>query len=447
MKNCWLCLPLAACMLQAAVAQQASSDAASAAQTAPALRLHLDELIHLALERSPEVKGAEAAIHAMEHRVAPARALPDPALSVGWAGKLAPFFTMAGDASSYRGITVSEQFPYPGKRRLQAEVAERDVDLARADCQASRRRVVLDTTRVFAEYFYLDKAIEATRQNQQLLKKLAGIAEAEYRVGKTMQQDVLRAQVEITMLAEKMAQLEEQRDEAQTSLNEALQQAPDTPLPPPEPIEPRPIRYSLEELESMAGANDSGIQRDQAAVARAKAGVALTERQQRPDIGVGYMFEQRTDQPAMNGVSVTVNLPLFRKQKQQEAVAEAQENVHGADRMQQGRRNAIRAEVRRQYLAAQTAARLTELSSKVVVPQSSLALESAMSGYQVGKVEFLSVIGSFSSVLNYETDSYRQIADYSIAVARLESMTGQPITQESKPETAPPAAAGERGAR
>ncbi len=407
--------------------------------------LRLDDVVRLALERSPEVEGAQSTIRAMQHRVPQSRALPDPVVSAGWAGKLAPFDTMAGDPSSYRGITVSEQFPYPGKRKLQGDVAARDVEAAQADCEAVRRRLTLEVNTAFAEYFYLNKAIEATRQNKELLEKLAAIAEAQYRVGKAMQQDVLRAQIEISLLMEKMARLEEQRDATVASLNEALQQAPETPLAPPEELEARPFRYSLDALYAMAEEHDTGIVRGQSSIERGKLSVTLAERQSRPDIGVSYMFQQRTNQPDMNGVTVSVSLPLFKKSKQREAVVEAAETLHTAEKMQDNQKNAVRAEVRRQYLAAQSAQHLLELYSKGIVPQSSLALESAMSSYQVGKVDFLSLMASFSTLLGYETDTYRQMADYQTAVARIESLTGEPIVAESG--TTQPAAAAQNGAR
>lgn len=435
MTNRWIGAPLMACLMVAAVAQSPTIAPATEASIISTERLRLDDVVRLALERSPDAASAEHTIRAMEHRVTETRALPDPTVSAGWAGKLAPFDTMAGDASSYRGITVTEQFPYPGKLRLQSAMSERDVESARADCEAARRRIVLDVTIAYADYFYIDKAIEATQKNKDLLEKLASIAEAQYRVGKAMQQDVLRAQVEISMLLEKLAQLNQDRETAVAEINAALVQAPETSLPPPEPIEAQSIRYSLDELYAMAGKSDAGIARSEATIERDKLGVALAERQFRPDIGVSYMFQQRTNQPDMNGVTVSVNVPIFWKSKQREAVAEATETLRSAEKMQQSQQNSVRVEVRRQFLAAETAQKMLTLYSKGIVPQSSLALESAMSEYQVGKVDFLSLISSFSSVLNYETDYYRQLADHRIAVARIESLTGEPITWAAQTKT------------
>ena len=79
-------------------------------------------------------------------------------------------------------------------------------------------------------------------------------------------------------------------------------------------------------------------------------------------------------------------------------------------------------------LAAKAADELLRLFSEGVVPQSSLALESSMSAYQVGTVDFLSVIGNFSTVLNYEIDYYRELANYQSSLARMESMVGVDLT-------------------
>ena len=35
-----------------------------------------------------------------------------------------------------------------------------------------------------------------------------------------------------------------------------------------------------------------------------------------------------------------------------------------------------------------------------------------MSSYQVGTLDFLTVISNFTTVLNYETDYYRELANY-----------------------------------
>ena len=390
--------------------------------------LILDDVVREALEKNPEAQSALHAVKALERRVPQAKALPDPMASVGWAGNPAPFSTMSGDASSYRGVTVSEQFPYPGKLKLQGAIASKEADAAQADYEAVRRRVTAEVKAAFYDYFYFDKAIQTTTRNKDLLEKLSKIAEAQYRVGKAMQQDVLRSQVEVSLLLEKLTVLEQQKATAQARINAYLLRAPESPLPPAVDVEPATIRYSLDELYAFAADNDTTVLRDQRMIDRGRLSVALAQKQYRPDFGVSYMYQQRTALPDMNGVTFSVNIPIFYRSKQRQGVAEASEDLISAEKLRDNRQNEVCFELKQQYLAAQAAERLVNLYSKGVVPQSSLALESSMASYQVGKVDFLSLIANFTTLLDYETDYYRQLADYQTAIARMESLTGTGIT-------------------
>ncbi|HUZ95960.1 MAG TPA: TolC family protein [Edaphobacter sp.] len=395
--------------------------------------LLLDDVIQEALNKNPEAQSALHAVKALERRVPQAKALPDPVASVGWAGNLAPFSVMQGDNSSYRGVTVSEQFPYPGKLKLRGEMASKEADAAQADYEAVRRRVTVEVKAAYYDYFYFDRAIQTTNRNKDLLEKLSKIAEARYRVGKATQQDVLRSQVEISLLIEKLTVLEQQRETAQARINVFLVRSPESPLPPAANVDPATIRYSLDELYALAGANDTGVLRNQRMVERGRLGVALAQKEYRPDIGVGYMYQQRSGLPDMNGVTFSVNIPVFFKSKQRQGVAEASEDLISAEKARDNRLNEVRFELKQQYLAAKASERLFTLYAKGIVPQSSLALESSMASYQVGNVDFLSLIANFTTLLDYETDYYRQLADYQTALARIESLTGSDVTGPAVP--------------
>jgi cobalt-zinc-cadmium efflux system outer membrane protein len=397
--------------------------------------LRLDDVIREALEKNPEAQSALHSVKAMQRRVPQMESLPDPMASVGWAGNLAPFSVMQGDNSSYRGLTVSEQFPYPGKLKLRGAIASKEADAAQADYDAVRRRITVEVKTAYYNYFYYDRAIQTTERNKVLLEKLSKITEARYRVGKAMQPDVLRSQIEISLLIEKLTVLEQQRATAQARINVFLLRSPESPLPPAAEIEPATITSTLDELYTLAAENDTAVLRDQKMVERGSLSVALAQRKYRPDIGVSYMVQQRSDLPTMNGVTVSVNIPVFYKNKQQQGVVEASEDRISAEKMRDNRLNEVRFELKQDYLAAKASERLLTLYSKGVVPQSSLALESSMASYQVGTVDFLSLLANFSTLLNYEIDYYRQLADYQTALAQIEVLTGTDVTGPSLPAT------------
>ena len=320
---------------------------------------------------------------------------------------------------------------------MRGQIASKDVDAAQADYEAIRRRVAAEVRVAYYDYFYFDKAIQTTNRNKELLEKLSKIAEARYRVGKAMQVDVLRSQVEISLLIEKLTMLEQQRGTAQARLNVSMVRSPESPLPPAAEVEPATLQYSLEELYALAADNDTAVLRNLAMVDRGRLGVALAQKEYKPDIGVNYMYQQRAGLQDMNGVTFSVNIPVFYRNKQRQGVAEASDDLISAEKMRNSRLNEVKFELKQQYLSAKASERLLTLYSKGVVPQSSLALESAMASYQVGSVDFLSLLANFTTLLDYETDYYRQLADYQTALARIEVLTGTDVT--SPPVTAPAA--------
>jgi outer membrane protein TolC len=175
-------------------------------------------------------------------------------------------------------------------------------------------------------------------------------------------------------------------------------------------------------------------------IERNQLAVTLAQKDYYPDLSVGYMYQQRPNMPDMHGMTFTVNIPVFYKSKQREEVRQATEERLAAENSRGNRQTELNFELKQQYLAAKASDELLKLFSQGIVPQSSLALESSMSSYQVGTVDFLSVLGNFSTVLSYEIDYYRELANYQSSLARMESMVGVDLTSSaSQPGTGHPA--------
>lgn len=394
------------------------------AQTEP---VRLDELVREAVAKNPAIQSAERKAEAVRHRVPQVKTLPDPVVSVGWAGNAVPFSVQQGDPSSYRGVNALQAIPL-GKLGLRGKVAEREGEAASWESESTRRRVVAGVKTAYYEYFYVHTALEITRKNHGLLEKLARIAEVRYQVGKGIQADVLRAHVELSRLRQRMTVLEQQEDTARVRLNTLLFRDPEAALGPPAAVPPAPFDQTLEQLYELAGANDAELQRQQKLVEREQVTVALARKDYVPDLSVGWMYQQRPGMPDMNGATFSVNIPIFFKSKQRERVKEAQLELESTARARDDRKTTLSFEVKEQYLAARAAAELVKLYSQGVVPQSSLALESSMAAYEVGTADFLTVITNFTTVLDYETEYYRELANQRIALAKLEALVGVELT-------------------
>jgi len=392
----------------------------------------LKGLIEEALARNPEIKAMERNFDMMRARVPQAKALPDPMLEVGTVGNIIPippFDIQKGDPSSARMLSVSQEIPFPGKLALKGKMATTEAEAEWWNYEQTRLNVVAELKDAYFDFYYLTKALEVVAKNKDLLEKFAKIAEARYAVGKGIQQDVLKAQVEVSKLIEQQTLLAQRKEVAQARINSLLYRTPEYPLGKPEEIKPRALAQTLAELNELALANYPTLKAQRRKIDREQLGVELAEKGKYPDFSVKLGYQNRPGMPDMYGVSVGVSLPVWVGQKQRPAIAEAAASKAAEQKRLENLTTLLFFKLKDRYLAATTAQRLVDLYGTTIIPQSSLSLESAISGYEVGKVDFLTLLDNVVTLLNYELNYYEQVSNVEKSIAALEPLAGVPLRQ------------------
>jgi outer membrane protein, heavy metal efflux system len=395
-------------------------------------RLILQDVLREVLAANPALGRAASLVAAQKAHVSQVGVLPDPTLTLSWMGDPVPFKVQDNDPSSYRGLTVMQMLPLGGKRALQREVSRRDVVVEEVSQSAVQRNLLTEARAAFFDYYYYGTALEITQRNKTGLQQLAEITESRYRVGKAMQQDVLRARLEISMLLQRTAVLRQQQMTAAARLNTLMGRAAGAPLAAAAEPEHSTLP-AIEALSTQAESNDLMLAREASMGARESAALALSRKDNIPDLSIGYMYQQRTGSPDMHGMQFTVNLPRLHRERLRQEIAEGQLRVRASKQGQDARRLELSYELQQSYAAAQTAKQMLDLYDQAILPQAELARDSAQASYTVGNVDFLTVLTSYTSIYSYELDYQRQRADYEIAIARIHGLTGD-LDAQSAPE-------------
>jgi cobalt-zinc-cadmium efflux system outer membrane protein len=387
----------------------------------------LKYLIEQALERNPEITAMARTFDMMRARIPQAKALPEPMLEVGYMGNIVPippFDIQKGDPSSARMVSFTQELPFPGKLALKSQMASSEAESEWWKYEQTRLNVIAEVKDAYYDLFYLTKAIETVTKNKELLDKFAKIAEAKYAVGKGIQQDVLKARVEISKLIEQSTVLEQRKDAVTARLNSLLYRDPEFPIGRPEEIKPQSLQQTLAELNELALARDPTLKMQRRRIDREQLGIRLAEKDFYPDFSVRFTYQNRPEMPEMYGISVGVRLPLYFWQKQRPAVAEAVASKAAEQKRLENLTTILFFKLKDKYLAATTGERLVSLYGTTIIPQSSLSLESAIAGYEVGKVDFLTLLDNIVTLLNYELNYYEQLSNVEKAVAAMEPLVG-----------------------
>lgn len=395
--------------------------------------LSLEWCIQRAHEANPALATAVARADAADHRIDPAGAFDDPRL--GYEASNVPTGDLDFSSTPLSGhqFGLRQKLPFPG-------LLSNRKDAARHGAEASHlmvedRILVTDAAveSVWSELAFAQQALVITDRNIALLRQLSATAESLYRVGVGLQQDVLRAQVELTALLQERLRREEAIERAESGLVALLDLPPETDLPQTAPLDLAAENPALSELMSTLEEKSARFQSARAKVEEARLKIRVAELEGLPDVDLGIGYRVRKDVPGdpVNGddfltAGLTIRLPLDRS-KWRARIAEQRALLRSAESELRGVRADLFAKARAAHAKLVRAASEETLLATGLVPQARQSLESSRSAYKVGSIEFLSLLDSQVRLLNSELRLARARADKRLAFAALESAFGEKL--------------------
>ncbi|RMH23419.1 MAG: TolC family protein [Planctomycetota bacterium] len=400
----------------------------------------IDDYVGYALAHNPGVEAARQRWRAAAERVPQVRALPDPQLTVGVFAEEVQ--TRTGPQQARVG--VRQTFPWPGVLRNREDAASREALAAWREYEAARLALIERVTAALAELAYLDAATRVTRQTLGLVRSFERVVRARYRVGAGSHPELIRAQVELGLLEDRVATLESLRPALVAELNAALGRAGADTAPAAPPPSDRVVTDSADALAALAREANPRIL---ALIERAEAERALVRAARAggyPDVTLGaeYIVTGEAVAPGVPGsgddpvlVTLGVTLPLWRE-KERAAVREAT-----ARRLEQvGRRedesNRIDAAVRRAHFEHTDADRRARLYEDTLIPKAEESLGASLAAFRAGDAAFLDVLDAERTFLEYALIAQRARADRAIALARLDALTAGAVSAPAA-ETSP----------
>lgn len=419
-----------------AVAQTATESRAIALSASPALagspqdRLSVGEVIDAVLRAHPDVAAAVSRYQAATFRPAQEASLPDPMISTGYnaAGNPLPGAGLGSDPNASLNVMLSQEIPYPGKRQARAEVATREAEAERQQIDAARLAL---TSRVKQAYYRLAATYQlddVLGRNGELLTHLLKVSESRYAVGQAAQQDVIRTQTQLSLLVLQRERIAQERRTREGELNALMGRAPEAPVGRPVDLTPLALARTLQELVQLANERSPMIRRDQLMVAVSDAAIDVAKRDFKPDFAVSAGYGFAGSMPDMYEFRFDVVVPL-QKARRRAAVAERESSRTAALQTVESTRLSLQGRIQEDFQMASTAGQLATLYRDAVLPQARLALESSISSYQSGTIDFLSVLTNFGSVLEYEMSYLEQLTDLHVAASRLEEMAAVTLVQ------------------
>lgn len=412
-----------------------SQAAMAAAQTAPANagEAHLNPVLFVqsVLAQNPNLKIEEAGHDAAIARIASAGALDDPMISYTSAPQ------SFGASIGYRqNVQISQKIPWPGTLDLREHAANAEAKSAEYQIGDARLSLAARARAAYADWYYVYQALAINNKNIKLVIQMRAVAEAAYASGRSPQQDVLQAEIELTRLKNQTLELERRRAIIRAGINALLNADQTSAVNPPGDLPSPMTKHDLSALTAAALSQYPALKSADSEITASRDRVELAEKAYYPNFqitaGQNTLMDARQKQLT---VGVALNIPIWGKHDGD------YDEAHAKLRQSQFKlisvRNTLLSDLEKTYAAIQQTRNTIDLYDKRFVPLAKLNLKAASADYSAGAGAFLNVIAAEQQQLMAELERERARADYYTQFATLDYQTGGAIFADGQQGATP----------
>ena len=355
--------------------------------------LTLVDAQRLAIERSRQLAGQDAAVAADRDMAVSAAQNPDPVLRVGIENlpvNGADQFSISQDFMTQRTIGVSQEFTRGEKKRLRGEHYQREADKVIAEKTAMAMIIRRDTAVAWLDRYYSEASATLIGEEIRQAQGEIDAAQTNYRAGRGSQSDVLAARAALLGLQDRASEIDRKVRTAKIALVRQVGEPGELPLAEKPPIDHIPIDTGALE-KHVAMHPEILVLEKQEELAATDARLAEVNKQS--DWSVDLSYGQRGPQysnMASIGFSVPLQWDQVNRQDRDVAAKLAQAEQIRAQR-EEAMRAAI-AEVRTMIAEWDNARERQTRLEHELVPLSTERSEAAVSAYRSGKASLSDVL-------------------------------------------------------
>ena len=410
-------------MALSAAAAAAGTETSAPSTVGSAADSVLDRLIEESLSTRPELRQAQASLRAERSQVPQAGALPDPVVTLGIQNDSFENIEIGTAETSFYQVMVSQGLPWPGKRGLRTDMARLSADQAAAGVRRVRLTTEADVRRAYLDLLLVRERLGLLSELQGLWEKSSGTARSRYESGDAAQSDVLRAQLELSRLRQRVFVLRGQESAAVQTLNRLRSRPLEEPIQTSKSVRDLgvPQLPPLEQALADAAQRSPELELARLGAMRADKETALARRERFPDLNVNFGVMPRGDLDPMWAAGLSFSVPLWSYRKQNEAVTESEARSEAQGLSAEAVAQMLRLRVTERHTAMEAVIGTIQPYRDGLLVQSQATADSTLSQYRVGRVTFASVLEANAGYVNDQESYLSALADAQrIAIADAE---------------------------
>jgi outer membrane protein TolC len=398
------------------------------------MKSRLNGIIEDALRNNPTLKAAGNKIDASKASEHYVKSLDPPQVTVEfYQAPVSSFPNLFKDQMEY-DYSIQQMIPFPGKLSAMAASEQKRTEMLSADRQTREQEIVRNVKTIYFDLYLKNRQIEINSETRALVREFVDIARKQYELGMGKQSDILRAQTELSSLANDSIVLVQQRRSMEGMLNALCNRSVTTEIGAIPEIEPDVRDYDLNALLAIAEKNRPELKSMEYGVEMQQAERKASGKEYLPDFMVRGTYKQMTALPDDWSLMIGATVPIapWSLGKNASGTIRGDANIKTAQGDLDNMKNMIASEVNDALLKVKSSMERLTLSKESAIPQARRTLASAMASYRTGKEDFLMLIDIQRMLAMAKLDYHMAVMNLLDSQSQLERAVGLSMDEIDK---------------
>jgi outer membrane protein TolC len=274
--------------------------------------------------------------------------------------------------------------------------------------------------------------MQIIEQNRRLVRQQLQVSQSLYAAGKSQQQDVLQAELELSLMDDRLQQIASMQSQSRAMLAKWVgDELADMPLGEPGDFARNALQKDVDELLSILDQHPE-LKRTDAKIQASEKQVDLAMQQYKPQWSFDLTYGKRdgfnmdgTDRADFFSALVLVDLPLFTEQNQDRILSARRSQLLAERYGKTDTRLSLAASLKQAYARYTKLQQRVQLYDRQVLPQARQNASAAFNGYQSGVVSFIALTRARSAELKAELQHLNLMVEQAIAYAEIRFLVGE----------------------
>jgi len=391
--------------------------------------LNLKQAEQLALTDDPMVKSYLASSRAFDDQSIADNTLPDPQLRLGLFNLPLDTFSTTQEPSTQLRLGVQQAFPKGDSLEYKQQQSRWLSKSSLAQADDENLKIIRDLRETYLNLYYEVQAEKIIHNSRSLFRSLLKITEAHYAAGRVKQQDVLRADLELSRLDDRIVKTLGLQDEYRASLAQWLGELAYQTIDDNFPV--LPDIADTTDINSLLTKHPA-IVMQAAKVNASRSMVAIAKQGYRPGVNAFVEYRKRfgenpngSDRADMLAAMVTLDIPLFTANRQDKQVSANIEKTSAAQFQLDNKLRILKRMLDKDRAIYKRLGQRQKLYSDELLASAKNNADASLRAYQSGVTEFTTLMRSRMTELDVKLADLRVRVDRTRAKARLLYLTGE----------------------